>query len=144
MIRCLILLKLPSLLREIPQQTITHGLDDVCEVSCCLGGSGSSTGPATICGASLIVCRGSEKLTKFIRRYVEVHTLGNALERPLREIWHDNGGVLGKFRDLRQCDLKGKCKDCGFVPRQCNGGCRAAALVAGGDFYGEDPFCWKA
>jgi len=70
-------------------------------------------------------------------------SLGNILERPLAELWHDNSGILGKLRNLDPEDLKGKCKGCGYIPEHCAGGCRAAAYVVNGDFYGEDPSCWK-
>ena len=69
--------------------------------------------------------------------------LGKVPESSLFDIWNDNNGILGKFRDLKQEDLSGKCKDCRFVPKYCNGGCRAASIIVNKDFYGEDPFCWK-
>ncbi len=35
-------------------------------------------------------------------------------------------------------DSSGKCRDCEFIDR-CAGGCRAAALIAGEDYYGMNP-----
>jgi radical SAM protein with 4Fe4S-binding SPASM domain len=76
--------------------------------------------------------------------YLTEYPLGNLLETPLTEIWNNNSGILGKFRSLTQSQLKGKCRECSHVPSRCNGGCRAASHVTSGDFYSEDPYCWKA
>jgi radical SAM protein with 4Fe4S-binding SPASM domain len=75
--------------------------------------------------------------------YLTDFPLGNILKDPLKDIWHDNIGIMGKFRNIFQNDLKGKCRDCKFIPSNCNGGCRAAAYNITGDLYAEDPFCWK-
>ena len=75
--------------------------------------------------------------------YLTQFPLGNILEKPLREIWNDDGSILGRFRTLHQRELEGKCKVCQYVPKYCNGGCRAAAFIFDDNFYGEDPFCWK-
>lgn len=75
--------------------------------------------------------------------YLTEFPIGNILESSLYDIWNDNDGILGKFRKMEQGMLKGKCSNCRFVPKFCNGGCRAAAFIVNGDFYGEDPFCWK-
>jgi radical SAM protein with 4Fe4S-binding SPASM domain len=75
--------------------------------------------------------------------YLTDFPLGNILKDPLEAIWHDNFGILGKFRNIFQNDLKGKCSDCKFIPSNCNGGCRAAAYNITGDLFAEDPFCWK-
>ena len=75
--------------------------------------------------------------------YLTDFPLGNILKDPLKDIWHDNLGIMGKFRNIFQNDLKGKCRDCKFIPSNCNGGCRAAAYNITGDLYAEDPFCWK-
>ena len=75
--------------------------------------------------------------------YLTDFPLGNILTEPLEKIWNNNSGILGKFRNLHQEDIKGKCKTCRHTPKKCNGGCRAAAYIANGDILGEDSFCWK-
>jgi radical SAM protein with 4Fe4S-binding SPASM domain len=75
--------------------------------------------------------------------YLTQFPLGNILEKPLRAIWNDNSSILGRFRNLYQSQLEGKCKECPCVPKHCNGGCRAAAFLTDCNFYSEDPFCWK-
>jgi len=66
---------------------------------------------------------------------------GDLRKETLREIWF-NSEELGKFRNINRNRLKGKCKDCNFIPKYCRGGCRAAAYILTGDFYAEDPLCW--
>ena len=66
---------------------------------------------------------------------------GDLKKETMREIWY-NSEILGKFRNINRSRLKGKCKDCNFIPKYCKGGCRAAAYALTGDFYTEDPFCW--
>jgi radical SAM protein with 4Fe4S-binding SPASM domain len=75
--------------------------------------------------------------------YLTDFPLGNILEESLESIWNNNTGILGRFRELYQRDLMGKCRDCVHTPSNCNGGCRAAAYNVTGDFYAEDPFCWR-
>ena len=75
--------------------------------------------------------------------YLTQLPLGNILEKSLSAMWNDNSGILGRFRDMTQKKLEGKCKECSCVPKYCNGGCRAAAFLTYENFYGEDPFCWK-
>ncbi len=74
--------------------------------------------------------------------YLTCFPIGNILEDSLKDIWNSKG-ILAKFRNLRQKDLKGKCHNCHYVPAECNGGCRAAAYIEKGDFHSEDPFCWN-
>ncbi len=81
--------------------------------------------------------------TVFSCPFLSQFPLGNILESSLYDIWHNDSSILGKFRGLKQEDLSGKCKNCRFVPKYCNGGCRAASIIVNNDFHGEDPFCWK-
>jgi radical SAM protein with 4Fe4S-binding SPASM domain len=64
--------------------------------------------------------------------------IGNLNVDSLFKIWYTSN-LLWKIRDKR--NLKGKCKDCEFIPR-C-GGCRAMAYALTGDYLEEDPQCWK-
>jgi len=66
---------------------------------------------------------------------------GDLKKETMREIWYKSE-ILGKFRNINRSRLKGKCKDCKFIPEYCKGGCRAAAYHLTGDFYAEDPVCW--
>lgn len=75
--------------------------------------------------------------------YLTEFPIGNMLDDSLYDIWHNNEGILGKFRNIEQRFLKGKCSTCRFVPQFCDGGCRAASYIVNGDFFGESPFCWK-
>lgn len=75
--------------------------------------------------------------------YLSDFSLGNVLNTPISEIWNNNNGILGKFRNQTQSNLKGKCNNCQHVPEKCIGGCRAASYIETGDFFEEDPFCWK-
>lgn len=67
--------------------------------------------------------------------------IGDIRHNSFEEIWESQ--ALNIFRTLTPNDLKGKCRNCKHLGRNCYGGCRAAALAHCGDFYGEDPFCWK-
>ncbi|MFX1554795.1 MAG: radical SAM protein [Promethearchaeota archaeon] len=75
--------------------------------------------------------------------YLSDFPLGNVLNTPINEIWNNNDGILGTFRNQTQSNLKGKCNNCHHVPEKCIGGCRAAAYIETGDLLEEDPFCWK-
>lgn len=61
--------------------------------------------------------------------------LGNVRRQPLGEIWQQ----AEPLQKLRRLELRGRCGACEFK-EQC-GGCRARALAAGGDVFGEDPWC---
>lgn len=61
--------------------------------------------------------------------------LGNVRRQTLREIWQQ----AEPLQKLRRLELRGRCGVCEFR-EQC-GGCRARALAAGGDLFGEDPWC---
>jgi radical SAM protein with 4Fe4S-binding SPASM domain len=69
--------------------------------------------------------------------------VGDLRKDKVTDIWRD-AEILKQFRNITKGHLKGKCKDCEYVPNQCQGGCRAAAYVASGDIYGGDPFCWRS
>ena len=56
----------------------------------------------------------------------------------LNEIYH-NAKIMKQTRTLTS--LKGRCKNCLYL-RHCGGGCRAAAFIASGDIFEEDPVCW--
>jgi radical SAM protein with 4Fe4S-binding SPASM domain len=62
--------------------------------------------------------------------------IGNALERPLLEIWGCE--ELAALRDRDR--LKGRCGGC-LMRKQC-GGCRAVAAAVSGDPLAEDPQCF--
>ena len=67
----------------------------------------------------------------------------NLFESPLSEILGDsefNRLCHASVADVR--DGSGRCRDCAFVNR-CAGGCRNAALIDSGNYYGADPeACW--
>jgi len=64
--------------------------------------------------------------------------IGNLTEDSLFKIWYTSP-LLWEIRN--KDNLKGKCKDCEYIPR-C-GGCRAMAYSVTGDYLAEDPQCWK-
>jgi len=66
---------------------------------------------------------------------------GNLRNESFRQIWEESE-ILLKFREIKREDLKGKCRECKYIPLRCKGGCRAAAYAHTGDFYAEDPLCW--
>ena len=64
--------------------------------------------------------------------------LGNLALNTIYEIWYKNP-LLWEFRN--PTNLKGKCKECEYVP-VCRG-CRAFAYAMTGDYLQEDSQCWK-
>ena len=62
--------------------------------------------------------------------------LGNALSRPLAELWQSE--PMEALRDRSR--LKGRCAHCP-LQWQC-GGCRAIPYALSGDYLGEDPQCF--
>jgi radical SAM protein len=61
--------------------------------------------------------------------------LGNVRDRPLREIYRDEG----LLRHIRAADFSGRCGRCTFA--DLCGGSRARAFADSGDPLGEDPAC---
>jgi len=66
---------------------------------------------------------------------------GNIRLQRMEEIWN-NSHVFKFFRSFNPNDLKGACGGCEY--KILCGGCRALAFLFHGDFYQEDPTCWKA
>lgn len=62
--------------------------------------------------------------------------LGNVKKNSLSEVWY-HSKIL---KQLRNRELKGKCKNCDRI-LSC-GGCRAAAFAETGDFLDADPLCF--
>jgi radical SAM protein with 4Fe4S-binding SPASM domain len=67
---------------------------------------------------------------------------GDLKNQNLKDIWKESE-ILQVFRNMNSTQLNGKCSTCKHLPAECQGGCRAAALLSSDDFYGEDPFCWS-
>ena len=67
----------------------------------------------------------------------------NMFRTPLKEILTDSNYLdlsSVKVGDIR--DHNSKCRECNYVDR-CSGGCRNAALIVGGDYYGiNEDLCW--
>lgn len=63
---------------------------------------------------------------------------GNIREKKFGEIW-TSSLVLAKFRK-NIVDHINVCESCSFK-YICGGGCRAFAILDGGDFYSKDPYC---
>lgn len=68
-----------------------------------------------------------------------LHSLGSIREKPLDEIL-DSKGMLSMLRE-RPRRLLGRCGDCPYI-EICNGGSRARAYAAFGDYREEDPACF--
>lgn len=66
---------------------------------------------------------------------------GNIRFQRIEDIWN-NSRVFKFFRNFNPADLKGACGGCDY--KILCGGCRALAFLFYGDFYEEDPTCWKA
>ena len=64
--------------------------------------------------------------------------LGNLLKTTVYDIWYTHP-LLWELRNPN--NLKGKCKECEFIPI-CRG-CRAFAYAQTGDYLESDPQCWK-
>ena len=68
-------------------------------------------------------------------RRVRDSKVGNALEDKLADLW------IHQMEDYREYGKFSKCSKCELLPF-CRG-CPAVAKGTNGDFYGEDPQCWK-
>jgi radical SAM protein with 4Fe4S-binding SPASM domain len=66
-------------------------------------------------------------------------TVGNVLERPFTWIWSNDNEALRPYRE-RPRDIGGRCRGCRYYDL-CNGGLRARAQSATGDFHAPDPAC---
>jgi radical SAM protein with 4Fe4S-binding SPASM domain len=66
---------------------------------------------------------------------------GNLRLQRIGDIWRTSP-VINAFRNFNQGLLTGSCGAC--ESRVICGGCRALAFLYYGNFYGEDPMCWKA
>lgn len=67
-------------------------------------------------------------------------TVGNVREAPFGEIWSGSNRALRPYR-RRPRLLRGRCESCRHYAL-CNGGLRARALSASGDFAEPDPACY--
>jgi radical SAM protein with 4Fe4S-binding SPASM domain len=66
---------------------------------------------------------------------------GDLRTETFAEIWR-NSPAMEEFRSFNPDNLKGTCGICSDK-HICGGSCRALALIHHGDFYAEDPTCWK-
>jgi radical SAM protein with 4Fe4S-binding SPASM domain len=117
----------PGLQTDNGDETLKHTCIDNVSVGC-------SAGNAQI----VITASGKVVPCSFLYDFVA----GDVRNEGLRSIWHYSP-VLESFRNLKKNELKGKCRNCEYVPERCQGGCRAAAYLYSGDLYAEDPICWN-
>ena len=66
--------------------------------------------------------------------------MGSVREQPFAKIWSDANPALVPYR-RRPRELRGRCAGCSFYDF-CNGGLRARAVSATGDFSAPDPACY--
>lgn len=66
--------------------------------------------------------------------------LGSLLEVPLTRLWRESP-VLRQLRAITKEDLAEPCRNCGYAPEHCRGGCRASAWLHSGTLTGADPLC---
>jgi Fe-coproporphyrin III synthase len=67
-------------------------------------------------------------------------TVGNVRGSRFGEIWSSSNPLLARYR-RRPRRLRGRCEGCRFYAL-CNGGLRARAMSATGDFAAPDPACY--
>lgn len=73
--------------------------------------------------------------------FLRAERTGDLRVSSFMETWNGGNEYLEQWRRL---DLvRGKCGSCGYQA-DCGFGCRAAAYLLGGDFYGGDPTCISA
>lgn len=68
-------------------------------------------------------------------RRVQDSKVGNVFENRLADVW------VWEMEKYRNYDKFKKCSKCEFM-QWCRG-CPAVSMSSNGDFYGEDPQCWK-
>jgi radical SAM protein with 4Fe4S-binding SPASM domain len=66
---------------------------------------------------------------------------GDLRKEKFIEIWN-NSRVFEPFRSFNTENLKGTCAKCSDK-NVCGGNCRSLAMIHYGDFYAEDPTCWR-
>jgi radical SAM protein with 4Fe4S-binding SPASM domain len=96
-------------------------------------------GPGCSAGTSQLVVSYDGRVIPcpYMRRMV----VGQVRQTELGRIWREGRG-LDALRRLDLGEIRGPCRTCGHLGRSCTGGCRGAALAAGGDLYAPDPYCW--
>lgn len=73
--------------------------------------------------------------------FLRAERIGDVRTSSFMDIWNGGSEYLEQWRRL---DLvHGKCGSCGYQA-DCGFGCRAAAYLLGGNFYGGDPTCISA
>jgi radical SAM protein with 4Fe4S-binding SPASM domain len=104
--------------------------------------AGRSPGESMGCSAGNdTLCIGADG-TAYPCHFLHDFPLGKLPGEPLDRIWKKSP-VLEGLRSLRKQDMAGECRECGYAPVPCRGGCRAAAYLADGDIRGKDATCFK-
>jgi radical SAM protein with 4Fe4S-binding SPASM domain len=97
---------------------------------------------AIVCSAGYDVLSIGADGTAYPCPFLQCFPLGNLLQTPMHEIWHESQ-TLNSLRSITKQDMKGACKNCLYAPLHCNGGCRAAAYLTNKSLYETDPLCFK-
>jgi radical SAM protein with 4Fe4S-binding SPASM domain len=66
---------------------------------------------------------------------------GNIRKEKFSEIW-EKAPIFKAFREFDPKSLKGVCGSCEYRDI-CGGHCHAMAILFSGNFYGDDPTCWR-
>lgn len=98
---------------------------------CCGGSCGYHNALSVLADGSVSIC----SMGKLCSDYV----LGHAKTMNVEEVW-TTSPLLKSIHESTHLRLQGVCANCVFR-RGCLGGCRAAALVEYGDFFGPSPSC---